>query len=726
MCGLALVAALNGSSLTPAHHSGLEKMVHCVAHRGPDEQDYFTDPRAALGFTRLSLIGPDNGNQPIVAPDGSCALIANGEVYNYQALAAGLASKATMRTSSDCEVLAHLYAEKGRHFLDDVNGMYAIMLIDRRRNKIVLAQDRFGIKPLYFHRNAERVVAASEIKALFCDPDVPRQVDWSAALGSSLLAASPTISDDTYTTWFRDVETVPPGTILEIDMSDGFTRSHRYWAFPAAAQDSAGRDVRDYVEEYGRLLTESVHDCATADVSIGLFLSGGIDSAAVAALARDVADVHTFTAVNAGTLANGDVEFSDRLARELGLENHMVLFEPEHGPTPAEWKRLLWQLETPLCGPEVFYKHELHRYAKSAVPDVKAMLLGAASDEFNGGYSRGLAGGDGWTGFMDSLEFMRRRGALLTRPALRPWAEDHGPNLLSDAALGLEHDTYQAYVEAQARKIAQYNVWHEDRSAAGSGIEARVPFLDHRLVELSVGIPPALRSQLLWDKQILRDAMTGVLPTEFVRRPKVPFFYGPGTTVVYRDFGRLLRQDGAALVHEALAQPGAAALDADAVLTMLARVSQSPSADVELLLRLVNLALLESMAADLPAARVDLPVAELPRRVDVRGDAADLSRRLGLDELVDLAGPLQLSDDVLLARTEDGTGDLFVIVDGTLEYVVDDQRWAEVLRGVDGVTPLRDVLDRAGLPLADALDFLHPALAEGLMIDETAAAPLSR
>jgi asparagine synthase (glutamine-hydrolysing) len=356
------------------------------------------------------------------------------------------------------------------------------------------------------------------------------------------------------------------------------------------------------------------------------------------------------------------------------------------------------------------------------------MLLGAASDEFNGGYSCDISGDTDWSGFQDSLESMARYGGLLGHPELRPWASFQGACLLQDATLGLGQDIYQSYLESEYHKIAQYNVWHEDRTAAGSGIEARVPFLDHRLVELVTAIPPARRAGLLWDKQILRQAMTGVLPGEFVRRPKVPFFYGGGTADVYRCFAGMLRQDGASLVHEALAQPVASTmLRPDAVLAMLEQSGDALTGELELLLRLVNIGLLEAMTADIPPARVDLPAAPLAPRYlasEWAQAAAELPRRLGLSPGVDPSLPLELGDGVLLADSVSDPGTLFVLVNGVIEYVIDEAPgWAQALRAIDGQTPLHELLSGAGLALTDVEEMLAESVREGLVRSAEPAAP---
>ncbi|MET7356292.1 asparagine synthase (glutamine-hydrolyzing) [Streptomyces mirabilis] len=601
--------------MRPANRTNLNHampLARTLAHRGPDAEELLRDGPVGLAFTRLSLVDPEGGGQPLISPDGSIVLIANGEVYNHRALAAGLPGGGKeLRGGSDCEVLVHLYQEKGLSFLDDVRGMFGLVLWDRRRNVLVMARDHFGVKPLYFSRNRERVVFASEIKALFSDPDCPRQVAWDRALASPTFTASPALDTSAPTTWFEGVESVPAATIIEIDLADGTTREHLYWTAPDFMGDPAcaTRDDRDIIAEFRELLADSVRDCATADVSIGLFLSGGVDSAAVAALAADTASLETFTVLNGSTVANGDARFARRVADELGVPNHQILFEASHVPSAAEWKRLLWLTEMPTCGPEQYYKHELHRHARAHHPGIKGMLLGAAADEFCGGYSVQTSGDRGWEGFMEALGDMDRRGRLQSgRHALDIWWEGSEAGLLSEAALGLRHDgrgrdPYALFVAAKMRDVAQYNCWHEDRTAAGSGIEARVPFLDRRLFELVASIPPHRRERLLWDKAIVREAVAGLLPQDVVHRPKVPFFYGEGVQHTHRTFISMLTQDGCALLDEALESPrGKEFLNADRVRAVLCRLEQAPlSGEVERILPLINLCLLDRMAAESPS-----------------------------------------------------------------------------------------------------------------------------
>jgi asparagine synthase (glutamine-hydrolysing) len=724
MCGLAGLARLGGGALGRDADAILSSMARLVAHRGPDGRELLRDGPVALAFTRLSLVDPGGGSQPLVSDDGALVLICNGEIYNHRELAAGLPSGTRLRTGSDCEVLLYLYRHHGTAFLDQVRGMFALVLWDRPRNRLVLARDRFGIKPLYYHRNAQRLVFSSEIKALFADAGTPRRLDWEAALTSSMLSAAPYLRDSPPVTWFEEVSSVPAGTVLQIDLRSGTTDEHRYWRFPLPGVGAAHTD-EELIGTYGELLAGSVAECATADAELGLFLSGGVDSAAVAALAaRHAKPLHTFTVLSAATYRNGDSEHGRQVAEFLDLPNHQVAFDADRVPGVAEWRRLLWLVETPQCGPEQFYKHELHRYAKQVRPQLRGMLLGAASDEFNGGYTTDYAGGGGWSQFEANLRAMVRQVALHARPSLAPWWSQLERPVLTDEAVsrftgtGLD-DPYRDYLRHEYSKIQQYNCWHEDRTAAGSGIEARVPFLDHRLVELSAAIPPAQRRALLWDKRILREAVRELLPPGIVRREKVPFFYGAGERHTYQVFARMLAQDDGALLEEALSAPGAATLLDPAGMRGMLRwlAAGQATSQVMLLLPLVNLGLLARMAADLPPATVDTPAGPTPYAVPIPVDTAsraEVELRLGCRPRLSPELGVRLADGVLLLQPPADPDTCYVAVDGTVEYVMERERDAAAIRFLLAVgedhRPLGEVLSELGCDVSDLHAFLTEAI----------------
>jgi asparagine synthase (glutamine-hydrolysing) len=730
MCGLAGIASFGAAPRRDAEVPVLHAMTRSVAHRGPDEQATVREGQVALGFTRLALVAPDAGDQPIWTSDRRVVLIANGEVYNHRQLHRRLTTAAEMRTGSDCEVLAYLYQERGRDFLRDVHGMFAVVLYDVPRRRLVLARDRFGIKPLYFHRDAERIVLASEIKALFQDPRTPREIDWRAALASPVLQSAPVFTDSTPISWFAGIEYVQPGTVMEIDLADGRTSTYRYWEFPGERPPVAASDD-EATAEYRRLLADSVADCASADAELGLLLSGGVDSAAVAALAVRTTALHTFTVLNPATIEGGDASHADLVARRLGLTNHQVHLPLDHRPTPEAWRRFLWLMEHPMAGAEAYLKHEMYRYARATRPDLKGMLLGAASDEFNGGYSVDLAGGGDWATFLANLSLLARRGEARGDLTATVWNETLGAPVLRTGRRAAGDDDYLRYLACEYRKIYQYNVWHEDRSAAGSGIEARVPFLDHRLVELVAGLPPDRREHLLWNKRILRDAVRDLLPAEIVEREKVPFVHGAGVHHTQRMLIRLLDQRGRELVTSALSGPGARQyLDPGAVHRMIdGMVAGAGTEAVDLLLRLVNLGLLEGMLADLPPAIVDQPAPPVPRAwpdPDFRTDGGHaIARRvLGWRELPGHAVPAWTAGVLVLDAT-DGSGSRFIVRDGTIEFAVDRDApaWHTMLPLIDGRHDLTGLLAAVGARAGDVIDPLCTAIDAGLLtVDETAAA----
>ncbi len=726
MCGIAGVARIDGNVLPERASEVLEALARTLAHRGPDDRRLFSEGPVGLAFNRLSLVDPENGAQPLVSADGDVVLIANGEIYNHRQLAAGLPPGTRLSTGSDCEVLLYLYQRDGLRFLDRVNGMFAFVLWDRKRQLLLMARDRFGIKPLYYHRDSERIVFASEMKALFADAGTPRSLDWNRALGEYDMNATPAFVHGRITTWFEGIDIVPPATILQIRLQDGTTTEHRYWELPGPDADSDLSD-QDYTAAFRDLLAAAVADCATADTELGLFLSGGIDSAAVAALAPG-GGIRTFTALTPGTALNGDAHGGHRTAELLNLRNHQVLIGADRVPGPQEWRDLVWLAETPLVGPEAFYKFEMHRFARQNFPEIKGMLLGAAADEMNGGYTRGFAGeGGNWDDFESNLRDLQRRQALERNPKLGYWWELDGVPLLNDAVIDpsspYSDDPYAGYLAWQYRSLEQYNVWHEDRTAAGNGVEARVPFLDHRLIELVARIPAARRPALLWDKRIVREAMRGILPEEIRTRPKGAFFYGEGDRHTNRFLTRLLAQNGAVLVEEALSSENARRfLNADGVRAAMEQLTRSPAAgNVELLLNVVNLGLLDVMTAQLPAP----PAQAAPRPIPVELSAPDWEHNASEIIALVVAEPeidhevaYSLADNVLLACVPALPDTWFIAVDGSFEYEIsaaDDSGWLALLQALDGHLTLAEALAKTGADIVELAGLFQEALAGGII-----------
>jgi asparagine synthase (glutamine-hydrolysing) len=746
MCGIAGVVRLDGAPLNPQDQAALRHMAAALAHRGPDDEQFAEDGPAGLAFRRLSIVDVAGGRQPFSNEQGTVSLIANGEIFNHKSIRDRLSARHVFRTQSDCEAVLHLYEEEGIDCLHGLTGMFAVALWDAPRRRLYLARDRFGIKPLFYSATDDRVIFASELKALFQHPTCPRAVDWSAALRDPLLsgAVSTDLSDPA--SYFRGIEHLPAGSFVEVDVVNRTVTRHRYWHLPRPADGPQGRRKPrqgDLIRSYADFLGEAVRDCLMSDVEIGIFLSGGIDSAAVAALtAQAGVHCHTFSVLSQSTLANGDASAGHEVARSLGLPNHQVVFRWEQLPvTPDDWKALLWLCETPHCGAEQLYKFHLHRYARATRPGLKVMLTGQGSDEFNGGYSRQLVPdtAEHWQGLMTSLAGMER-GRLLDacQPWLLRWELQFPRAPLSKAFLASCAggpaclSPWDAYVATKYRDLQMYNCWHEDRTAAGNSIENRVPFLDHRLVEFVLAIAPNLHSRLFWDKRILREAMRGLLPPEIAERPKGPFFYGPDQRFTQRMMLRVLTQNDGALVDEAFSSGQAAdIIDRDAINDAIESMSEDPApSSVEALLRLVNMGLLDAMAS---GARPPVsaggtgPVLSSLAVEDWDTDREGIELSLGVRRRhVGLDAVLSLAAEACLLRQE-GTGAdgaWFIAVDNQLEYSLTEAEagpWLKVLRLIDGRRTLGAALQAAEVAESDVRKFLEEAVDFGVVVVADAA-----
>jgi asparagine synthase (glutamine-hydrolysing) len=718
MCGIAGFAVLDGTRLTGPVDEILSAMAHALRPRGPDDMQFANAGPACMSFTRLSLVDPEGGRQPFVTEDGSVILAANGEIYNHEELRREFGESA-FRSRSDCEVLLQLYLRDGLDFLERVRGMFGIAVIDLRKQRIVLARDRIGLKPLFVYRQGSTLIFGSEVKALFAHPDCPRELDWLGALADQGFAAAPIMPFGKPMNWFLGVEQIDPGTIVTFDLRDGATTERRYWTMPEPCSPSDA-PASAYVERLRALLAESTTECLMADAEIGVMLSGGVDSAGIAALSAGTVR-HSYSVVMPSTVVNGDADFGRESAATLGLTHHEVAFPADLVPSAAGWRRLLWLMESPLCGPEQYFKSEIYRFARAHRPGLKAMLLGSGADELAGGYTQLLASGGDWYDFMANITEMARKRALAgPQAAMSVWWDGPDPLVSEDAANAVsagQTDPYDQFVAWKVRDWQQYNFWVEDRTASGNAVEARVPYLDHRIVELLAMVPREYRRELFWNKAIIRSALADLLPTEILARPKIAFYHGEGVHHTHRTFARMLAQDGDALLEEALTSPRACQyLDPDNIRAALRRYREGPSdGRFELLLRVVNLGLLDSFTVDVPHTKPSTD--PLPVEITAAGDERSA-------QLLALAGGHSVADDDVLAFSPDvllldsANGESYLAVDGSLRFVIDhraDADWLSLLRGFDGKRDLAAVAADADVDLSTLTDLVKQSVDLGLL-----------
>ncbi|MEH2124937.1 asparagine synthase (glutamine-hydrolyzing) [Nostoc sp.] len=498
----------------------LTKMSEQLSLRGPDDEQLFDSERLSIVFRRLSIIDVAGGKQPIWNKQQTIFVVCNGEIYNYKELRSQLDSKYDFCSHSDAEVVLHLYTECGIKALQQLNGMFALAIWDTQRQELVLARDRLGIKPLYYCQVGSQLIFGSTLTSLLVHPDAPNKPQWQ---DKTNLSAS--------TSYVKGIKRLPGGHYLTCNLEQGTVDVNCYWELSNYFVTQSEQDhhsPQDYITEYRELFADSVKKQLMSDVPVGAFLSGGLDSSAIVAAASQYKkDLHCFTMVSDFSLEVGDVQIARDLCDYLNLPFHPVWFDPEKileniNFSLEKFEYFIWLVDAPVFYIELMLKHELHRYAKTLIPDLKVILLGQGSDEFAGGYSTPEDfPQSNWNSFSSNLTQSEQTLSQIKKPtSLKDgsylfdfWGEE-------SISLPSECTAFQREMSRRILMLQQYNLWHEDRSSSGQGIEARVPFLDHRLVEYLAAIPPSMQQTLFWDKKIIREMARQWLPDNLAYRKK--------------------------------------------------------------------------------------------------------------------------------------------------------------------------------------------------------------
>jgi asparagine synthase (glutamine-hydrolysing) len=555
MCAICGVLHLNDAE--PIDQAIIERMTDALAHRGPDDCGHFVRGPLGLGHRRLSIIDLSGGRQPIFNEDGSAAIIFNGEIYNYRDLAREMTTAGhVFKTRSDTETILHTYEEYGLDCVQHLRGMFAFAIWDQRKRRLLLARDRLGIKPLCYYRDSRFLGFASEIKALLEITSVPRELDPEALDMYLSLRYVPGPR-----TMFKNIFRLQPGHILVADETG--VRTKKYWDIDY--QETEPRSPEQILSSFNDLLEESVRLRLMAEVPLGIFLSGGLDSSAILAMTAKIAGgdrVRTFSVGYQTTSAKEDEanEFeSARLASKTFAAEHHE-FRLSSKDLADFLPDLVWYLDEPLADPSCI---PLYFISKLAREHITVVLSGEGADEILAGYGiypRMLA--------LDRI-YRRLPAAGLLAPWLAPFAPSEGlrhyvrmsgqplngcyrgicrgfgaessAQLIgedrqkrSDKALSDVFGEYFKKVE-KASPLDQMlyvdaKVWlpddllvKADKMTMASGLELRVPFLDHKLVEFAATMPLDWKLGGKGGKTLLRKAMRGVVPNAIIDRPKKGF-----------------------------------------------------------------------------------------------------------------------------------------------------------------------------------------------------------
>ena len=517
MCGICGVFNMRKDG--PVPEAWLTAMNARLSHRGPDGCGVYLDRFVGFGHRRLSVIDPANGRQPLSNEDGSVWVTYNGEIYNHRELRPELSTKGhRFATNCDTEVIVHAYEEYGTDCVSKFNGMFAFALWDEKRELLFLARDRMGIKPLYYTVRGPHFIFASEVKAILQHPLVSAEVDL-AAIPEYLLCTSLLDSK----TMFKGIRSVPPGATVVVE--GGEVRERRYWSLERDALRHDGGSFADCREGVRALLDSAVRMMTVSDVPLGTLLSGGLDSSLVSALAtRHVGGrLKTFSMgydrSSTVRLDDTDAHYAGLVANAYGTEHTELLFQPED--YSEVMRRVTWHVEKPvdLTSPSLYL---LYRGVK---PKATVVMSGEGADELFAGYYFFLNPcRDGRPKEFPWAPYLEQVSALLD-PAVerqtgygervRATLEDeHGTLKTEDGLNKLLYLFLKYYLVDMLERL--------DKTSMAWGVESRVPFLDHRLVEYVVNMPSAYKAKPDDEKMLLKSIASDVLPAPVVRRKKRP------------------------------------------------------------------------------------------------------------------------------------------------------------------------------------------------------------
>ncbi|WP_413207377.1 asparagine synthase (glutamine-hydrolyzing) [Rhodospirillum sp. A1_3_36] len=559
MCGIVLTFGRRGQPVDPVV---LERMAAVLRHRGPDDSSMVVEGAVGMAHTRLAVMDPEGGRQPLNDETGAITCIYNGQIYNHRALARGLIERGHRLTCrSDGAVIPHLYEEFGPDAFGMLAGMFAVILLDRRRRKIFVARDRLGIKPLTYHLDGQFLVCASEIKALLRHPQVPRTVDRQAVADFLCLGYPPEPA-----TPFIGIRSLPGGEMLVCDLESGAVDVRPYWTptFPSVQESCGlGPGMGETVEQFRALFDEVIADHLDADTKVCFSLSGGLDSSSIAATAARLRPA----SVDAFSLSFDDERFDETshataVAGHIGARLRRI---PGGVPDLAHLQQAILSVEQPQIVTLDMANQNLS--AAMRAEGYKVALAGDGADELMGGYDHFRL--DAWrragrlqphvladlgyptdfhAHYLATVEGERdraenlfglfppwypiwRMNQRLSTPLLaEPAADTLGPGgavaHIADSlrtSMAAADPLNRALLLEMKTRLPSWVLWKSDRNAMANGIEVRVPFLDNRIIDFLAMLPPTMKLGLRKEKRVLRLAMAGRLPTAIRQRRKFAF-----------------------------------------------------------------------------------------------------------------------------------------------------------------------------------------------------------
>ena len=492
----------------------LEAMAGVLAHRGPDDSGFYEDELMSLGHRRLSIIDlSPQGRQPMANEDNTIWLAFNGEIYNFRDLRAELEKKGhSFRSHTDSEVILHSYEEYGLECVDNLRGMFAFALWDTKKRRLVICRDRIGKKPLYYWQNGERLLFASEIKSLLCCREIPREVNRDGFYSFLAFQYVPGVE-----TAVKNIFRVPPGNILIAE--NGTVKLREYWSIRKIVNSGEDNSPDQAVERMGHLLEESVRLRLVSDVPLGVLLSGGLDSSSITALISrgGVKSIRTFSA---GFGEESDeLKYARIVSREFNTEHREFIVRPDN--LALTLKKIVWHMDEPIADGGAFATYMIAEVIKQYV---KVILVGEGADELFAGYSwHRLAG----PGFAFVPQALKSRAYFYLNTFYR--GKKNHPDIYHGFEerfnlKGVRRDFLSRMMFFELENLLPNCLLMKvDKMTMAHSLEARAPFLDHKLIEFAAALPAGFKIRGCTNKYILRKFMEKKLPPEIVNRKKRGF-----------------------------------------------------------------------------------------------------------------------------------------------------------------------------------------------------------
>jgi len=699
----------------------LQKIQHRFPARCSGLRSIGTGPLQGIGRFEASILNAELQNQP---------LFLDGEIFNLEELARTVNAQEAVKQHA-ASLLHTLILEKGIDAIAGVNGQFLIIYYDADRQTIHLLSDHAGVQQVFYYQGKDFFLFASDIKFLMAHPQCPAEIDWE----TSLRRPYPhTVLSNfrSYASWFRDIYLLPEATDCSIRYSDRTVTQRKFWNglydYKLAAPDDR-RTSADIMEEYMALLDDAVeirigdHDKAFS------FLSGGLDSSAICALAARHKPLDTYSIINQVTCIEDTTSVCADLGRDLGFGNTQFLI-PYHELAfdKRRWMQRIWRTESPVNHNDALTKNMLHYAIGKHDALVPYVLTGTGSDQLNGGLVRWVVN-DEETHEQSAEAFLAKVKEAELRHLIS--RDDDGlwrmrslvhKDYLADIARSRTESNYWMYYVQSALHGETYSLlWDELRAASAHGRSVRFPFLDYRFVPFIASVPERLHRELFFDKPILRTPSKALLPEYVTTKGKAPSFI-PGYDFRFRLFD-FLTSGADSLLEAAFGDRSTphAVIDKEQLWDRVEALKRKPEIyEWQELIGIINLGLLEQMAGknerDMDFER-DMNVPEAISFEDPAAAKATLQKRLSVKTDAEmLALPLKFAEGCALMQ-DYKTGTMFLAKNNALAYELDDEyvAWKALLQAIDGELSTEHILKGIGADFETVREFYMLALKEQIL-----------